>query len=368
MKRLYEIGFLFEKGIQKLERKVFGRMDSNKQFEELRKEYLAQKMSVEQIEKMQKEMEAAKRKRRRGKQIVFFRKFAGAAAVLAVTFVTLPNTSLGVARAMENIPLLGKLVNVVTFREYRYEDDKNSALIEVPELVAQADGDGEAPLVAAYGAAAENETDGQRENSGNSGNSAANTDELALEADETSDGQNVQVNLEKSTEEINEEIRQITDNLMAEFEENLKNGEGYQNVLVKSEVLCTTEKYFTLKLICYQGMGSGAEWDYYYTIDLDTGNRLTLKELFPEGEDYLTAVSENIKKQMQEQMEADENVIYWLDTEEIPEWNFQSITEETSFYLNGDNQLVICFNEGDVAPMYMGCVSFVISEEIYPGK
>ena len=63
MKRLYEIGFLLEKGIQKLERKVFGRMDSNKQFEELRKEYLAQKMSVEQIEKMQKEMEAAKRKR-----------------------------------------------------------------------------------------------------------------------------------------------------------------------------------------------------------------------------------------------------------------------------------------------------------------
>ena len=40
----------------------------------------------------------------------------------------------------------------------------------------------------------------------------------------------------------------------------------------------------------------------------------------------------------------------------------------TSFYLNGDNRLVICFNEGDVAPMYMGCVSFVISEEIYPGK
>ena len=115
-------------------------------------------------------------------------------------------------------------------------------------------------------------------------------------------------------------------------------------------------------------MGSGAEWDYYYTIDLDTGNRLTLKELFPEGEDYLTAVSEDIKKQMQERMEADENVIYWLDNEEIPEWNFQSITEETSFYLNGDNRLVICFNEGDVAPMYMGCVSFVISEEIYPGK
>ena len=358
MKRLYEIGFLFEKGIQKLERKVFGRMDSNKQFEELRKEYLAQKMSVEQIEKMQKEMEAAKRKRRRGKQLVFFRKFAGAAAVLAVTFIALPNTSLGVARAMENIPLLGKLVSVVTFREYGYEDDKNSALIEVPELVAQANLEEEGQPVAEGAAEAKKEA-----GAAGSGSPV----EMSLGTSGVEAGQ-VEENLTKSTEEINEEIQQITDNLMAEFEENMKNGGGYQNVLVKSEVLCTTEKYFTLKLICYQGMGSGAEWDYYYTIDLDTGNRLTLKELFPEGEDYLTAVSEDIKKQMQERMEADENVIYWLDNEEIPEWNFQSITEETSFYLNGDNRLVICFNEGDVAPMYMGCVSFVISEEIYPGK
>ncbi len=318
-------------------------MDSNRQFEKLKKEYLAQKMSAEQIEKMQKEMEAAKRKRRRGKQLVFFRKFAGAAAALAVTFITLPNTSLGVARAMENIPLLGKLVEVVTFREYRYEDDKNSALIEVPELVAQANMEEEGLPV------------------------AEGSSEISLGAAGVESRQ-VEENLAKSTEEINEEIRQITDEMVAEFEENLKSGDSYQNVLVKSEVLCTTEKYFTLKLICYQGMGSGAEWDYYYTIDLDTGNRLTLKELFPEGEDYLTTVSEDIKKQMQEQMAANENVIYWLEDEEIPEWNFQSITEETSFYLNEDDRLVICFDEGDVAPMYMGCVSFVISEKIYPGK
>ncbi|MGN1144988.1 MAG: RsiV family protein, partial [Acetatifactor sp.] len=60
----------------------------------------------------------------------------------------------------------------------------------------------------------------------------------------------------------------------------------------------------------------------------------------------------------------DENKFYWLDDEDIPEWNFQSITDETAFYLNERDNVVICFNEGDVAPMYMGCVQFEIPDEI----
>ena len=46
------------------------------------------------------------------------------------------------------------------------------------------------------------------------------------------------------------------------------------------------------------------------------------------------------------------------------EWDFQSITDDTSFYLNQNGEVVICFNEGDVAPMYMSCVEFVIPNEV----
>jgi hypothetical protein len=53
----------------------------------------------------------------------------------------------------------------------------------------------------------------------------------------------------------------------------------------------------------------------YYTIDLNTGKRLQLKDVFAEGADYITPISEAIKKQMQAQMDADENVYYWLDDE-----------------------------------------------------
>ncbi len=134
--------------------------------------------------------------------------------------------------------------------------------------------------------------------------------------------------------------------------------------MVKHEVMRTTDLYFTLKLICYQASGSGAEWNYFYTIDLQTGERMALKDLFAEGADYRTTISDEIKKQMKEQMAGDENVIYWLDNEEMEEWNFQQIPEDASFYVNENDDVVIAFNEGDVAPMYMGCVEFVIPKDV----
>ena len=133
---------------------------------------------------------------------------------------------------------------------------------------------------------------------------------------------------------------------------------------VASEVIATTEQYFTLKLNCYQGAGSGAEWNYFYTINLETGERLKLKDLFAKDSDYITAISENIKQQMKEQMEKDENVFYWLDSDDIPEWNFEKITDETQFYLNNNGEVVVSFNEGDVAPMYMGCPEFTIPKDV----
>lgn len=243
-----------------------------------------------------------------------------AAAVVAGLFVILPNTSGTIAHAMEQIPIIGQLVKVVTFRDYEYESDRNMADIEVPEIKPE--------------------------------------EQLA---DST-----LQENIDRTTAEINAEIQSITDELIAEFEKNLDEEMGYQDVVVKSEVLATTPEYFTLKLICYQGAGSGYQWNYFYTIDLNTGERLQLKDIFEEGADYITPISENIKVQMQERMDADESVYYWLN-DEIEEWNFKAITDETSFYLNERGNVVIGFNEGDVAPMYMGTVEFEIPADVLDG-
>lgn len=319
-------------------------MEGNKKdiekMQELKQAYSEPEMSGEQLARMKERMEEAKMEKRnkkkenQNKKNHAIRNAAAAAAAVAVVFVALPNASESVAYAMSNIPVVGKLVEAVTFRDYKYESERNNADIEVPELAV-------------------NET------------ALPGTEQVAEGTEQAADSE-VQENLKKTTDEINAEIQKITDEIVAEFEENLKFEGGYQNVMVKHEVLSTTENYFTLKLICYQGSGSGAEWDYFYTIDLETGERLALKDLFADGADYITPISENIKEQMQEQMDADENVYYWLN-DEIEEWNFQKITDETSFYLNEDGNIVISFNEGDVAPMYMGCVEFVIPNDVTEG-
>ena len=62
-------------------------------------------------------------------------------------------------------------------------------------------------------------------------------------------------------------------------------------------------------------------------------------------------------------MDADENVHYWLH-DEIEELNFKTIYEDTSFYVNERGNIVIAFDEGDVAPMYMGALEFEIPSEV----
>jgi len=286
----------------------------------LKEEYSKPQMTDEQFKQLRKKMEEANMANKREKTKRNVIKFSATTAALIGAFMILPNTSAAIAHAMEQIPIIGQLVKVVTFRDYEYEAERNMADIEVPEIVINEP-------------AADNA---------------------------------VQENLEKTTDEINAEIQKITDELVEQFETHLEDEQGYQDIVVKSEVLATTQDYFTLKLFCYQGAGSGYQWNYYYTIDLNTGERLQLKDIFVEGADYITPISENIKEQMQEQMSTEDNVYYWLN-DEIEALNFQSITEETSFYMNEDGNVVICFNEGDVAPMYMGAVEFEIPADVLTG-
>ena len=299
-----------------------------KELDSLKEKYMDVKMPQEQLDKMKLAIEKGKMDNRREQRRILRTRVAASAAAVIAAFIILPNTSSNVAYAMERVPVLGNLVKLVTWRDYKYEDERHQANVEVGKLeVAKSDEENVA---------------------------------LGRGFDEVEEAMDVAV------EEINVQVEEITENLIAEFETQVQEEMGYHDLVVKSEVIADNDKYFTLKLLCFQAAGSGYEWNYFYTIDMTTEKQLQLKDLFKEDADYITVISEEIKKQMREQMEADENVCYWLE-EEMEEWNFQAITEETLFYLNEDEQLVISFNEGDVAPMYMGVVEFVIPEGVVQG-
>lgn len=283
----------------------------------LRGEYLAPQMSSEQLNRLKMKIEEAKRENRKDRNRIRVTRLAATAAALVIAFISLPNMSPTIAYAMEKIPVIGQFVKVVTFRDYEYEDEHHRADVEIPELVVEVESQEVRP--------------------------------------ETS--------LENTIDEIDAEIREITNKLLNEFGNHMREELGYKELIVKSEVLLTTQEYFTLKLSCYQGEASGYTGNYFYTIDLASGKCLQLKEIFAEDTDYINPISENIKEQMRNRMVQDENVYYWLN-DEIDELNFKTITEETSFYINEKNNVVISFNQGEVAPMYIGVVEFEIPAEV----
>ena len=283
----------------------------------LQKEYLEPTMSEEQLSRLKMKMEEAKCENRKERRKAHLTRISAAAAALVIAFIALPNMSPAIAYAMEQMPIIGQFVKVVTFRNYEYEDEQHKAEMDIPEIVI----------------------------------------------DEQMPDEQFQSVLEGTTSEMNSEIQKLSKELLDEFVNHMQKEMGYEELIVKSEVVTTTQEYFTLKLSCYQSEASGYEWNYFYTIDLTSGKQLQLKDIFVDDVDYITPISENIKEQMRSQMEQDENILYWIE-DEIEELNFNAITEETNFYINQNNNVVICFNEGDVAPMYMGIIEFEIPAEV----
>lgn len=283
--------------------------------ENWKKEYDDIKVPEEMRERLEQSVNRAKKEKKRMKRVTLYKTFGSMAAVLAIVLI-LPNTSQTAAAAMQQIPLLGNLFKVVTVRDYQVNEERSIANVKVPQVeVDTAD---------------------------------VNTDSESVEQ------------AKASADAINFDINEETDKLIEEFKESMKNEEGYQNIYIDSNVKLDNDNLFSLELILYQGAGSGYEQHKHYTVDKRTGKELSLKDLC--GDDYIDTISEEIKSQMRERMAADENVQYWLDDPEVEEWNFDKIAEDQDFYVNEDGHIVVCFNEYDVAPGYMGCVEFTLNE------
>lgn len=267
-----------------------------------------------------------------------------AVAAAVVVMIALPNTNIQIAHAMENIPLLGGFFRLVTVRQYNYSDENHNAEVELAQINYGEDA-GEGASVGEVAAAPE-------------GTAAGNVEGA-------SDGQEAAVaNLsEDGVEAVNQDMEATVEELIRQFEDTLSE-EGYHGLHVSQEVVTDNERYYTVKLSVLETEASGYENNQFYTIDKQTGNVVTLEDLFAEGSDYISAISENIKTQMQEQMAADEGVIYFLDNDDMPEFNFQGITEQTNFYFNEKDELVIAFDEYEVAPGSMGTPEFVIPQEV----
>lgn len=243
-------------------------------------------------------------------------------AAAAAAVVLLLNTSSQVAYAMGNIPVLGIVFKAITIRQYEYSSERFEADIAQPEVV--------------------------------------------IEPKDT-DNQEILNKTEESVSTINESVEEMTDRLITEFEEQVDLGESYGSINVDHQVVTDTDKWFTLQVNVCSVAGSGSQYQYYYHIDKTTGEIASLKDLLKEDADYVGVITGYILEQMQEQMAADENKTYFIteqDKEYGEGWAFEKIKEDQNFYLNEAGNIVICFDEYEVAPGYMGLVQFEIPHDV----
>ncbi len=290
-------------------------------------------------EEMRRRMEEAIRRAKRERRAKIPVIVAAAVALLII----LPNTGADVAYAMGNIPVVGKLFQAVTFRDYQYESERFDANVEVPQIIVEDIGGKEDVI---------------------SGNEAGAQEEGQEHGDGTANGLDT---LQQTVEQVNFDIEEVTNQLIEEFQRSADLGESYGSLEIHHETVTDNERYFTLKLSIYQGAGSGSESYKLYTIDKQSGQRVQIRDLFREGSGYHELISENIREQMRTAMAEDEMKVYWVDYEEVPEWNWQGLKDDQNFYFDHAGNLVVVFDEYEIAPGYMGAQEFTVDRSVFEG-
>lgn len=225
------------------------------------------------------------------------------AAALVLTFGIAVNASPVVAQAMDGIPVIGSIARVVTIRNYN-ESTNNGMMadISVPQI---------------------------------DGNVAANADMDAY-------------------------AKGLISRYEKEVVAQLGQEEGHYALESSYEVVSDNDKYVSIRINTVETMASGAEFVKIFTVDKATGQTVSLKD-FLNSPEKLEAVSQNIKDQMAAPMAEDEGKVYFTEGEP---GGFTGLTGDENFYLNEAGELVIVFGEYEVAPGYMGTVSFTIPKDV----
>lgn len=227
-----------------------------------------------------------------------------ATVAIISTFIILPNLSPEVSYAMEQIPVIGNIVKVITIRNYFYKEGNSEMNLDIPTIENKADAD----------------------------------------------------------KNINKNVEELTNKIMTQFlaEKDEKNHIG---VDVKTDIVENSEKWFTLKLTITETRGSSSLDYKYYHIDRKEEKIIKLVDLF-ESSEFKEKISKEIKKQMQESMDKDENIVYYIDAEK-EEWSFTKIADDQNFYFAPNGNIVIVFNKYEVGPGVMGAPEFEIDKKIY---
>lgn len=234
-------------------------MEHNDLIKKLKKEYENIKVNQKGIDIMKKSIDKAKKEKTNTKKWIGI----GIAASLAI-FIIAPNVSPTVAMAMNKIPVIAQITNIITLN--KYSNPNKNVNVELPVV--------------------ENENN--------------------------------------SLQDFNKTTDDYIKNLVEKFESEFNEGDK-KSLDISYNVVTDNENIFSLKINGLEIGASGYQYSKVYNLDKNTGEILELKDIFKQDSNYIEVVSENIKNQMRKQMQEDENKIYFIDKEDEPGEQFEQI-------------------------------------------
>jgi hypothetical protein len=298
-------------------------MNRQEEFEMLKQDYHQTEVPDAALEAVKKGIRQAKEDNQKENNIVMtknrrkekkrgWKPVSALAAAALMGLLIVPNVNSQIAMAVSDVPVLNRVVELVTLN--RFEQNATNGMydarVETPELMVQGD-----------------------------------------------------AVIQSSAGEINAEVKAYAERMIKKFQQEMAQQGGVYGLDITYYVVTDTDSWFTLLVSTTETTAGGVETLHYYNLDKKSGQYVQLADLFLPETDYITAISEDIKLQMAEQMKANENVVYNLNCE-VPEDNFEHIAADQNFYINQDGKLVIVFDEYEVAPGFMGCPEFIIDEKI----
>ncbi|TQQ85512.1 anti-sigma-V factor rsiV [Peptacetobacter hominis] len=278
-------------------------MREHKRLDNIKKEY----MNIEIPENLDFVVDKALNKNKKTSNRKIIKYISTAAACFAIVVATV-NFSPTVADALEDIPVVDNIINVITFKNYRINEEGVDVSIKVPHI------------------------DG-------------------LEDKELQYKMNSE--FEKQGKEI---YNQYLDEISRLKAENKKGNESFSSWY---EIKNENKDVISLVVYNYSSSGSSNTERTFYNIDKNTKTALTLEGMFA-GTDYIDAISANIKEQMRNRMKTENTAFYFVDTED----GFKSIDKNQDFYINADGEIVICFDKYEVAPGSQGVSEFTIPSSV----
>lgn len=252
---------------------------------------------------------------RAGKKARFtlaLRRAACAAAMFFVCLTAVLNLFPTVAAAASEMPVIGGLCRILTFREYHTQDKYKYIDARIPEI--------------------------------------ENTGRTELER------------------RVNLEIQQIINQRLQDSE---RRAEQYYNAFVETggdpesfipvgitvdyEIKNISREYVSFAIFQYETDFSAYNYTFYYNIDMETGRMLTLKDWL--GNDYKNIAARSIEKTIESWPDEQKNML-WDDlaVEDL-------ITEETQFYINENGEAVVVFDKYEIAVGAAGRLEFTVTPE-----